>query len=640
LKELKNILNLALFLLLGGCAGSQNMPGKPNKKAEESLTKSFHAFDLTEYKKAEEYALKAIKINSKFTEAYEMLGKIYQEQKMFDKAIVAYSKAIELDPLRIYARIDLAQIYFDKRVYNDCLEILKPVKEMQGQNRQIMTDVDKLFANASFALTAINNPVPFNPVNLGDKINSAWEEYFPGLTIDEQTLYFTRRDGSLHVYMQNEDLFRADKKQGLWEVAQNIGGPINTPENEAAFTVSADGQYLFFTSCSRPGGVGSCDIWVSKLNGDAWQNPFNLGKAVNSSEWETQPSLTSDGKTLYFVSNRPGGYGGSDIYKSTFGEMGWTTPLNLGSEINTIEDEQFPFIHPDGITLYFTSSGHPGMGKSDIFYSRLTGINKWSKPVNIGYPINTAGEEWNMIVNRTGEKAYYSSNGLIDGFGGMDIYSFDLYDGAKPKSVSYLKGTVYDAKTKVKLAARIQLLDPVSGQIILATNSNSMSGGFIATLQSGVDYVLNVSCKGYLFHSESFFLKETTSDEPFLMDIGLNLIATGEKIISRNIFFDVNKFDLKPESIAELSKLVEFLKYNAELFIEIGGHTDNSGDIADNQKLSENRARSVFDYLVAKGIDKTRMTYKGYGESEPVTENVSESGKAKNRRTEFKIISK
>lgn len=628
---------LFLFLVFTwGCAGSQNT-SKSRKKAETLLLQGLQQYKLMEYDKSEELLKKAIKADPKFAEAYETLGKVYLDQKKTDLALEAYEKALSIDPMRVYSRLELAQVWFDKGEYDKCLESLKPIRELQAQNKQILTQVDQLYANASFARVAVKNPVPFNPINAGDAINTAQEEYFPGLTVDEQKLFFTRRDGSLNVYLQNEDLFFSEKEKGQWKTAKNLGRPINTPENEGAFSTSADGQYLFFTSCSRPGGVGSCDIWVSKLIGEKWSEPFNLGNPINTKYWETQPSLTSDGKTLYFTSNNPDGYGGSDIWSTQFTEKGWSLPENLGKNINTGADEQFPFIHPDGKTLYFTSVGHPGMGKSDIFYAKKNTDGTWGKPVNMGYPINTAGDEWNLIVNRTGNMAYYASDGNKEGKGGMDIYSFDLYENARPQMVSYIKGTVFDAISKLPLLARVELLDPTTGKILLTNETNSKTGIFLATLLSNQNYILNVSAKGYLFYSESFFLKTSTSNEPYLLEIGLNKIETGGKIVTRNIFFDVNKFDLKSESEAELIKLVEFLNNNISLKIEIGGHTDNTGNATLNKELSENRAKAVYNYFVQHAIAAERLTYKGYGATVPIASNTTEEGKALNRRTEFLI---
>lgn len=637
MSKIYSLLILSSLLLFSGCAGSQT-PGKGNKKAISYLDQGIQQWKLDELDKAEDLIRKAIKADASYAEAHEMLGKVLYDKKKTADAKLSYQKALQLDPMRILSRLELAQIYFDEKDFDACIETLKPVKQLQEQNKQIMAEADQLFANAHFAKKAMENPVPFNPINLGDAINTEQEEYFPGLTVDEQTLFFTRRDGSLHVYLQNEDLFYSSKENGNWTPARNLARPVNTPENEGAFSTSADGQYLFFTSCSRPGGLGSCDLWVTKLKGDRWTEPFNIGAPVNTRHWETQPSLTADGKTLYYTSNRPDGRGGSDIWLTHFTDKGWSEPENLGSSINTGADEQFPFIHPDGHTLYFTSTGHPGMGKADLFVVRKNPDGSWGKPQNLGHPINTAGDEWNLIVNRTGEMAYYASDGRKDGKGGMDIYGFELYESARPKSVSYVKGFVFDAESKQPLIARVELLDPTTGQILLSSETNSKTGTFLTTLAGNKNYILNVSAKGYLFYSTSFFMENSSLEKPHELQIGLNKIAGGQKIVTRNIFFDINKFDLKPESEAELLKILELLQKNDGMRLEIGGHTDNTGSAASNLVLSENRAKSVYLYLTSKGIAPARLTYKGYGAGVPIATNDTEAGKALNRRTEFKVL--
>lgn len=637
MNKIPALLLCTLFIFFYGCAGSQTT-GKGNKKAITLLDEGIQQWKLDEYEKSEALIRKAIKIDPDYAEAHEMLGKVLYDQKKIEDAEAAYLKALELDPMRILSRLELAQIYFDAKDFDACIETLKPVKQLQEQNKQIMAEADQLFANALFAKKAFQNPVSFDPINLGEAINTEQEEYFPGLTVDEQTLFFTRRDGSLHVYLQNEDLFYSTKENGAWTPARNMARPVNTPENEGAFSTSADGQYLFFTSCSRPGGLGSCDLWITKLRGDRWTEPFNIGAPVNTQHWETQPSLTADGKTLYFTSNRPDGLGGSDIWLTRFTENGWSEPENLGNTINTGADEQFPFIHPDGQTLYFTSMGHPGMGKADLFVARKNPDGSWGKPQNLGHPINTTGDEWNLIVNRTGEMAYYASDGRKDGKGGMDIYGFKLHEAARPKAVSYVKGFVFDADSKLPLTARIELLDPTTGQILLSSETNSKTGTFLTTLAGNKNYIFNVSAKGYLFYSGSFFMENSSLEKPYELQIGLNKIAGGQKIVTRNIFFDVNKFDLKPESEAELLKVLELLNKNEGMRLEIGGHTDNTGNAASNLVLSENRAKSVYQYLLNKGIAAARLTFKGYGANEPIAGNDTEAGKAMNRRTEFKVL--
>ena len=365
-----------------------------------------------------------------------------------------------------------------------------------------------------------------------------------------------------------------------------------------------------------------------------------MGIRVNSSAWDSQPSISSDGKTLYFASSRSGGKGNMDIWKSTRDDNGiWTAPVNLGDSINTGRDEQSPFIHPDGKTLYFCSSGHPGMGSYDIFYSRMDDNGNWSTATNIGYPINSSDADGFLFVNAIGNKAYFSSE-KFGGKGGLDIYSFDLYEAARPTAVTYMKGTVYDSKTKKRLQAKFELVDLSNSKTVAQSESDPLTGEFLVSLPSDRNYALNVSRDGYLFYSENFELKGDHSQlKPFMKDVYLQPIEAGSIVILKNIFFDFDKFDLKPESLIELNRLLDLLKKNPALKIEIGGHTDNKGTAEYNQKLSESRSRSVFDFLVNKGIDKSRLSYKGYGLTKPIDTNDTDEGRANNRRTEFKVVS-
>ncbi|MEO6633541.1 MAG: OmpA family protein, partial [Mucilaginibacter sp.] len=360
---------------------------------------------------------------------------------------------------------------------------------------------------------------------------------------------------------------------------------------------------------------------------------------VNTTGWESQPSISADGKTLYFVSNRKGGYGGYDIWKSALTDKGWGEPENLGPNINTIYDEQSPFIHPDDSTFYFCSNGWPGLGGKDLFMSRLSKDGKWQKPENLGYPINSSGDENGLTLTANGSYAFFSSNNL-NGFGGYDIYTFELPPNLRPNLVTYVKGTVNDAKTKAPLEAAVEIIELQKNQSVFQDYSDADRGDFLATLTAGKNYGLNISKEGYLFYSANFSLVGHEPKTAFNIAVLLDPIEIGNKVVLNNIFFDTNKFDLKPESVAELQQLLSFLTLNPTLHIEISGHTDNVGNDQLNQTLSENRAKSVYQYLIDNKIAATRLVYKGYGKTQSIAPNDTDEGRQKNRRTEFKIIAK
>jgi len=339
---------------------------------------------------------------------------------------------------------------------------------------------------------------------------------------------------------------------------------------------------------------------------------------------------------MYFVSNRNDNY---DIYVAFLSEVGeWSVPELLNENINTNGYEGSVFIHPDNQTLYFSSDGHVGMGGMDIFISRKDGAGDWGPPVNLGYPINTHKDENSILISADGELAMFASD-RETGYGGLDLYSFELYEKARPQFVTYLKGTVFDSESKSKLNARFELTDLESGEVAARSNSNRKTGEFLVCLPTNRNYALTVSKEGYLFFSENFSLAGVHStDNPFLKDIPLKKIRAGEKVVLKNIFFETDKFNLKEESKTELSILIDFLDNNPSLKIEIGGHTDNIGTPEYNVNLSQNRAKAVNDYLAEKGIDQVRLIYKGYGELQPIDSNETEPGRGNNRRTEFKVI--
>jgi flagellar motor protein MotB len=394
---------------------------------------------------------------------------------------------------------------------------------------------------------------------------------------------------------------------------------------------------MYFTACERPGGLGSCDIFFSALSNGKWSFPVNLGSPVNTKYWETQPSVNASGNMLFFSSNRPGGYGGKDLWYSVYKSNGrWAIPKNLGDSINTPGDEISPFIHFDGRTLYFSSDGRPGMGGQDIYLSRMKDDSTWTAPVNLGYPINTFNDEMGLTIESGGQKAYFSSQ--RDENEGKNIYSFTLYEAIQPDPVSYLKGKVTDKQTGKMLIADFELVNLSNGKIVLS-NTTDESGNFLVCLPSGNDYGLSVSKKGYLFYSENFMLEgKHTALEPFIKKIQLSPFRVGEKIVLSNVFYEVDSWQLKKESLAELNRLCNLLKDNVQLKVEISGYTDATGSDEHNMLLSEKRALSVVDYLVSNGVPSGRLTYKGYGNASPVGDNITSEGRKLNRRTEVRVI--
>jgi outer membrane protein OmpA-like peptidoglycan-associated protein len=443
-----------------------------------------------------------------------------------------------------------------------------------------------------------------------------------------------------------------------------MGSPINTDENDATAGISPDGQTLYVYRGDHGG-----DIYESHLKGATWTKPDHMSSKINTSYHETSVTLGPDGKTLYFVSDRPGGFGDRDIYKTIADEKGkWGDAINLGPVINTQYGEEGVAMQADGKTLYFSSQGHNTMGGYDIFKSVYDGT-KWSVPENLGYPINTPDDDVFFSISASGKHGYYTSI-RKGGYGEKDIYLItflgaekpvvqsnedDLLAGSKsavadvmmtaavavktPK-VTLLKGVITDSTTHKPLEASIELVDNKKNTVIASFTSNSETGKYLVSLPAGVNYGIAVKTDGYLFYSANFDIPDTANYIVVTKNVALQPINIGDRIVLRNIFFDFDKATLRSESTSELDRLINLLTTYGTLKIEISGFTDNKGSAEYNQRLSESRAKSVVDYLIAHGIASGRLTYKGYGMEQPIATNETDEGRQLNRRTEFKITGK
>jgi outer membrane protein OmpA-like peptidoglycan-associated protein len=638
-------LSLVFILVLLVTSSLTGQYSTENRRAIGRYESARMNYQVYNYTAAEADLLAALEAAPSFTEAYLLLGQVYTDTRQIDKSIRAYEQALAIDPVsfpKVMFFLGVNQLSVG--LYKDAKKNFEKFLATGYMTEELRVQTRKNIIDCEFAIKAMMNPVPFNPINLGPNINSENDEYWPSLSADECILVFTvllpvkSTDPKFATYKQ-EDFYYSTRENGIWSKAKDAGYPLNTTNNEGAQTITGDGQVMFFTGCMREDGYGLCDIYVSENIGKTWSEPVNIGPVINTGYSEKQPSVSSDGRTLYFISDRPGGYGNYDIWCSHRAEDGsWLAPVNLGDSINTQEIDQSPFIHPDNKTLYFSSDGWPGMGGFDLFVSRIKESGTWSTPVNLGYPINTQFHEEGLIVNATGNKAYFSSN-RVQGKG-RDIFEFDLYEKVRPILVSYMKGTVYDAVSLQKLEAEFELIDLKTGSVIIKSNSRPVTGQFLICIPADADYALNISKKGYLFYSDNFTMdKVYQQKEPFLIDIPLQPLNVGTKTVLRNVFFETDSANLIDASRIELDIVLEFLNSNPTLTVEISGHTDNIGTAAYNQKLSDKRAASVVQYLRVHGISENRISSKGYGMSQPVESNDTPRGRAANRRTELKILS-
>ena len=642
---------LAVFVLLSSFSVFAQ-PGRKftveDKKAIKYYLEAEQAYELGLKQEAQMSLDKAIERSPKFGECYVLLAQIEQEKGNTEGAIEALKKTLEIGARQFYSMAyyvaDMQQRqenYPEARVH--FAEFLKHAPTDHPNRPRALLGTQ----SCDFAELAIQNPVPFSPINMGEGVNTADPEYFPCLTADGQTLLFTRLLNDSRAFTgKQEDFFISVKAEEKWDQAMPLRG-INTERNEGAPALSADGQLLIFTACEsvdgwgKYQGKGSCDLFFSQRSGQDWVPAQNLGK-VNSYKWESQPSFSADGRTLYFVRGvrGPEGVNSQDIFFAQLQKDGsWTTPAKIPGLVNTPMEEESVMIHPDGETLYFASNGHPGMGGMDLFVSRKQKDGLWGTPMNLGYPINTGGDENSILVTSEGDVALFASD-RPGGYGDLDLYSFLLPADVTASKVTYVKGTVLDATSYKRLEAKFELIDLATGELVVESYSNAGDGSFLVCLPPNREYVLNVTKPGYLFYSDSFKLKSKGNNEPYELEVLLQKIKDGSSIVLKNVFFDTDKYDLRSESKIELNKVVDFMNLNPSTVIEIGGHTDDVGSDQTNLILSENRAKAVVDYLATQGISQDRLSAKGYGESVPKASNDSEIGRAQNRRTEFKVLSK
>ena len=635
------IFSILTSSIVAGVSYSQSYHTKSDR-ALKAYNDGIQAYDFFNFGRAEEYFNEAILIDKEFFEVYMMLGELMTKQRRYSEAAVNYRTAVKIDSMffkPVFFSLGYAE--FLSGDYSNALNHFKVYLGQEGMSEKNRIVATKNINNCEFALKALKHPVLFNPVTMGNAINTSDDEYWPSITVDGQTLMFTRQPSAKNIgssrELFQEDFYISYFINGSWQKAFNAGSPLNTRQNEGAQTLASNGRYMYFTACDRTGGSGSCDIYFSVFNGGRWSEPYNLQAPVNTSHWESQPSISADGKTLFFSSSRPGGMGGKDLWFSKMNDRNlWTNPVNMGSNINTDGDEMSPFIHFDGKTLYFASDGRTGMGGFDIYVTRMINDSTWTEPLNLGYPINTYNDEMGLVIEAGGKKAYFSA--IRDTRNGKDVFCFDLYEAVRPSPVSYLKGTVYDGETGKLIKADYELINLSTNKITIKSTADE-SGNFLVCLPSGFNYGINVSKPGYLFYSENFMFEgQHTAVEPYIKKISLRPIRVGEKMLLTNVFYEVDSWELRDESKSELNNLLNLLYENKDLIIEIGGHTDSTGSEEYNMILSDKRARSVVSYLENKGIEAARLTYKGYGNSSPIGDNVTIDGRKLNRRTEATII--
>lgn len=545
---------------------------------------------------------------------YKFLGEAYHQSGKFDLAITNYKKFKQILPSSTI------------------------------RDHSLIVETNRLLEMCYTAKKLVATPVNVKIANMGSSVNSKYPDYAPVFTADQSTMILTSgRPSNVGGQTYNggkyfEDIYISTKKDSVWTEAKNIGPPINTVDNEGSVCISADGQEILIYKDDK----GDGNIYSTSLKGNMWSIPKKLNSHINSKYWEPSAFISSNGRTLYFVSDRPGGFGGRDIYKSDKNINGdWGRAVNLGASVNSKYDEDAPFLHPDGVTLYFSSNGHETIGGFDIFECKLQDNLIWSEARNIGYPINSPGDDAFYVLSPDKKIAYYTS--IRDGgYGEKDNYVITFPE-VKDNSLELQKGIVLSNEKDTVNDIKITITDNNTNELIGVYHPNSSTGKYLFMLTPGKSHNITYEAEGYMFYSENRYVSEEDDYSEITKSIEMTPIAIGSKVVLNNIFFDFDRSTLRPNSSTELNRLYDFMIKYPSLIVEILGYTDSKGNDEYNIKLSTERANSVIDFLTSKGIKKERMVANGYGESKPHAPNYNNDGKdfpdgrQLNRRVELKI---
>ncbi len=631
MKLIRRAFPIFILFLLIGCKVLSQPNLSMNKRAQKLYEKGLQSMQTGDLDQALEAFERALEYDQNFREAHIQIGSIAFNQNEFETSKFHLEKALDLSSGRVGTiPLTLARIAWMEDRYGDVAPWIEMFLEQSRINPALEREAIKLARDAEYM---INAPAPVNLqiISLSGQINTELPEYLPSLSAEENFMVFTRRVNG------QEDFYITYRQDSTWSFASPMI-ELNTRENEGAHCLSADGKLLVFTACNRRDGYGSCDLYFSNLRNGSWTTPRNMGADINSSSWDAQPSLSANGRELIFSSQRPGGKGDRDLWLSRRTASGWAPPLNL-AEINSEGNDESPFLHADNQSLYFMSDGHPGYGGSDLFLSRREDAN-WTRPDNLGAPINTKQDEGALHIALSGEIGYFARAQIAD----IDIYEFDLPTGIRPLPATYALIEAIDGTSKQALNATIKVNNLTTGSLFEYAQTDPY-GKLLLCMTLGVDYGIQVNYEGYTFFSANINLEERkqVGDPHRILAELWPVKSTGDKeefdpIVLRNVFFESGQSALLEKSFPELNRLHEFLQEQPQIRIEIRGHTDNVGSDEENLKLSETRALSVRQFLVSKGISEDRLQVKGFGELQPVSTNETAEGRALNRRTEFVIL--
>ncbi len=627
-----------LFILIPGIGTAQISNLCKVSDSKKAIKKLEDAKDARkskkDYKVIKELCEEAAEEDTSFAEPWLVLGDVAFQKKDYPTMKKAYARLIEICPdadAKVYYR--MGTYLYDTKKYPDATNYLKSYLEFATTDESKNKEVEVLLFRAKM----IANPVPFNP-ELVKGVSSADPEYLAIISPDHELCFYTRRFDEVSkgsITPKSVEKFMISKKtaQTEFDKGQVMPPPfnMNTSNNEGGASISKDNRFLFFTRNDN----GNFDLYYSEFIKDKWGEITNMGPNVNDpKQWDSQPSISPDGKTLLFATYRDTVNFTSDIYKTVKQNGTWSkaTPLSL----NTNGNEKSPFIHPDNKTLYFSSDSLPGMGGFDIYLCRKNDKGEWGKPINMGYPINTESDEVGFFVSTDGRKGYFASNKL-SGAGGYDIYSFELPEDKRPEKVLFVKGQVRGDNDQIPLAAKIEMKNLTTSETI-EVDYDSLTGNYASVVSFDADYIMTIKKEGHAYNSQYFGQEDSAINGVVTSDLELRKIAVGSAYKLNNIRFATNSSELNKASKNIITDFAGFLKENPRVNVAIHGHTDSAGDAAANMILSNDRAKSVYDFLIKSGINASRLSYKGFGQTKPVVSNENEEGRSKNRRTEFVIM--
>lgn len=643
----------------------QEIDNKKAKKAYEEGTNKKNKKEerLIFLKKAIE--LEPDYVDANFAFADERIKTLIYENASFKPIEPYYKKVIEICPkYHSDPYYYLGFIYYEEQNWEEAAKYLKEFlnfkdddeKKFNKNYEAFLGQAKQMLKYAKFYNDIYKNPVPFDPMPVAG-ICTEMDEYLPIISADDAMMLFTRKQPSVNkdtpfATDKEIELFsysKRNKETNQFDKGKRMPYPFNKKGSEGGATMSIDNKHLFFTMCNDEGGPQiNCDIYYSDLINGEWTDPKKVEGINDPVYWDSQPSLASDGKTLYFSSDRKGGYGGADLYSTVKNSSTgiWSKPENLGRIINTSGNEMSPFVHSDFQSIYFSSEGHPGVGGSDIFYSRKDTAGHWTTPKNIGVPINTSSDDLGFFVSTDGHLGYFASNqpSRVKGksVGKYDIYSFELYKAARPDEVAFFTGKIEDKSNGTNKNFTVEVKDAVTKKITEAMVDTS-SGEYSVVVNTKVknDLIITAKKDNYAFSSQLVLKDSIVNAKPAKINVVVDTIKVGQNYTLNNIYYKTNSADLEPQSMIVIEEFAEYLKANPSIKIEIWGHTDNVGNEKANLALSTDRAFTVREMLIEKGIDQKRLVaFKGFGASHPVADNLTASGRAKNRRTEFVIVGK